>query len=55
MLEAKTALAMLARNFEIELDNSKGEVKELFNFAMIPQGLHVRLHERVSEQPAPVG
>jgi cytochrome P450 len=50
-LEAKSALAMLARNFEIELDHSKGEVKELFNFAMIPQGLRVRLHQTDNHQP----
>jgi cytochrome P450 len=45
-LEAKTALAMLARNFEVELDDSRGPVKELFNFAMIPQGLRVRVRGR---------
>jgi cytochrome P450 len=46
-LEAKTALAMIARNFEIELDSSKGPVREQFGFTMVPQGLSVRLRERV--------
>jgi cytochrome P450 len=45
-LEAKTALAMLARNFQIELDDSNGHVKEHLGFAMIPEGLRVRLRER---------
>jgi cytochrome P450 len=49
-LEAKSALAMIARNFEIELDESKGPVSEHFNFAMIPKNLCVRLHERVAEK-----
>jgi cytochrome P450 len=44
-LEAKTALAMIARNFRIELDSSAGPVTEYYNFAMIPEGLRVRLHE----------
>jgi cytochrome P450 len=47
-LEAKSALAMIARNFHIELDDSAGPVRERFNFAMIPDGLCVRLRERVS-------
>jgi len=55
MLEAKTALAMLARNFEIELDQSSVPVSEYFNFTMIPKGLRVRLRERVAEKPAAVG
>lgn len=46
-LEAKTALAMIARNFEIELDSSAGPVSELLGFTMSPQGLRVRLRERV--------
>ncbi len=50
MLEAKTALAMIARNFEIELDHSGGPVSEYFNFTMIPKGLRVRLRERVAEK-----
>jgi cytochrome P450 len=45
-LEAKTALGMIARNFEIELDPSAGPVTELLGFTMSPQGLCVRLRER---------
>jgi cytochrome P450 len=48
-LESKVALAMIARNFELELDDSSGEVEEIFAFAMIPGGLRVRLRRRVSE------
>jgi cytochrome P450 len=54
-LEAKTALAMLARNFEITLDRTAPPVKERFAFTMAPSGLHVRLERRdrptVSETP----
>jgi cytochrome P450 len=45
-LEAKSALAMLARNFEIELDETDGPVTEQLSFTMIPRGLRLRLHER---------
>lgn len=45
-LESKSAMAMIARNFQIELDESNGPVKEQFSFTMIPQGLRVRLHDR---------
>jgi cytochrome P450 len=45
-LEAKSALAMIARNFHIELDDAAGTVKERFNFAMIPDRLRVRLRLR---------
>jgi hypothetical protein len=41
-------MAMIARNFEIELDRSNGEVEEQFSFTMIPRGLSVRLRERVA-------
>jgi cytochrome P450 len=47
-LEAKTALAMIARNFEISLDPAAGPVTELLGFTMSPQGLRVRLRERSS-------
>jgi cytochrome P450 len=47
-LEAKAALAMLARNFEIELDESTGAVSEELGFVMVPRGLKVRLRERQS-------
>jgi cytochrome P450 len=46
-LEAKTALAMVARNFEIELDPAAAPVTELLGFTMSPRGLRVRLRERV--------
>jgi cytochrome P450 len=47
-LEAKTALAMLARNFEITLDRAAPPVKERFAFTMAPSGLRVRLERRGS-------
>jgi hypothetical protein len=37
---------MIARNFELELDESSGPVQESFDFAMAPSGLRVRLRER---------
>jgi cytochrome P450 len=45
-LEAKTALAMIARNFEISLDPTAGPVTELLGFTMSPKNLRVRLRER---------
>ena len=51
-LEAKTALAMIARNFHFELDSTAKPVKERYNFAMIPDGLRVRLHESRNSRPA---
>lgn len=45
-LEAKTALGMIARNFEIELDPTADPVTELLGFTMSPRGLRVRLRER---------
>jgi cytochrome P450 len=51
-LESKTAMAMIARNFEVELDDSRGPVKEQLSFTMVPQGLHLRLHKRSRERPA---
>jgi cytochrome P450 len=51
-LESKTALAMIARNFEIELDPDAPEVRELFAFTMIPRGLRLRLRERRALEPA---
>ena len=53
-LEAKSALAMIARNFHIELDDSAGTVGERFNFAMIPDRLRVRLRLRERVSPAAV-
>jgi cytochrome P450 len=52
LLEAKAALAMLARNFEIELDESGGAVGEALGFVVVPRGLRVRLRERKSSPAA---
>ncbi len=46
-------MAMLARNFEVELDQTKEPVKELLSFTMVPKGLRVRLHERSSQKSIP--
>ncbi len=54
-LESKTAMAMIARNFQIELDDTAGPVTELFTFTMIPRGLRVRLRERAADRTIPVG
>jgi len=54
-LESKAALAMIARNFQIELDESAGPVSELLAFTMIPKGLRVRLRERAAGGPVGVG
>jgi cytochrome P450 len=54
-LESKTAMAMIARNFEVELDESRGPVKEQLSFTMVPHGLHLRLRERVAGSPMPMG
>jgi cytochrome P450 len=45
-LEAKAALGTIARNFEFDLDESGGAVRESFGFTMVPQGLRLRLRER---------
>jgi len=45
-LEAKAALAMLARNFRLLPDPAAGPVRELFTFTMTPHGLRVRLKAR---------
>ncbi|HWB69196.1 MAG TPA: cytochrome P450, partial [Solirubrobacterales bacterium] len=47
MLEANCALAAIGRDFELELDESGGPVKEFLGFVMVPRGLKVRLRERV--------
>ena len=46
-------MAMIARNFEVVLDESRGPVREQLSFTMVPHGLHLRLRERVAEQPVP--
>ncbi len=48
-------MAMIAHNFEIELDSSSAPVTEVLGFTMVPKGLRVRLRERTAAQPAPVG
>jgi cytochrome P450 len=56
MLEAKSALATIARDFELELDPDAGEVRERFAFMVIPEGLRIRVRERRPEggpQPVP--
>lgn len=45
-LEIKPAIAMIARNFEVTLDESNGPVTERLNFSMKAQGLSVRLRAR---------
>jgi cytochrome P450 len=45
-LEAKAALGMLARNFDVELDGSGAEVNEALGFTMAPDRLRIRLHAR---------
>jgi cytochrome P450 len=54
-LESKTAMAMIARNFEIELDESGGPVQERLTFTMIPKGLRVRLHARAPRAARALG
>ncbi len=53
-LEAKTALGMIARNFELELDGSADPVSERLTFTMHPKGLRVRLRERAPALAAPL-
>jgi cytochrome P450 len=50
-LESKTAMAMLARNFELELDDSAGPVEERLSFTIVPEGLR----ERDAATRMPVG
>jgi cytochrome P450 len=52
-LEAKSVLAMIAANFELELDDSHGTVSESVGFLMVPKGLRVRLRERAPLVSAP--
>lgn len=57
-LESKAALGMLARNFDVELDESGGPVREAIRLTMIADGLRVRLRPRTKEyepQPASIG
>jgi cytochrome P450 len=50
-LESKCAMAMIARNFEIEPDET-AVPEERFAFTMIPDGLRLRLSERRQRQPS---
>lgn len=52
-LESMVALAMISRNFELRLDESRGPVRESFDFAMVPRGLRVRLRDRSASAPVP--
>jgi cytochrome P450 len=45
-LESTSAMAMIARNFEVTLDPAGGPVSEHLSFTMVPQGLRVRLSAR---------
>ncbi len=54
-LEAKAALATIARNFQIELENPSHRVRERFNFAMIPDSLRVRLRQRATDRSISAG
>ena len=53
-LESKSALAMIARNFEVELKLQR-PVNERLSFTMVPQGLRVRLRERTPDRLIPAG
>jgi len=46
LLEIKVVLAMLLRNFEVELANGGQPIDELFAFTMSPTNLHVRFRPR---------
>ncbi len=46
LLEIRTVLAMLCRNFEVTLADSARPVEELLAFTMMPRNLEVRLRQR---------
>ncbi len=48
LLEMKTLLAMLAKNFDLERVGASGDVSELFGFTMSPANLRVRLRARAT-------
>jgi cytochrome P450 len=48
LLESKTALSMIAQNFEWSLDGSR--VREAFEFAIVPRGLRLLLRERTGHR-----
>lgn len=45
-LEAKSAMATIARGFELELDPGAGEVRERLAFMVVPEGLRIKLRPR---------
>ena len=47
LLEMKTFLSMLYKNFDVERVGASKDVSELFGFTMSPAGLRVRLHSRL--------
>jgi cytochrome P450 len=49
LIEMKTLLSMLYRNFDVDRVGDSAEVSELFGFAMSPIGLKVRLRFRPRE------
>ncbi len=49
LLEMKTLLSMLYKNFDVERAGSSTDVSESFGFTMSPAGLKVRLHSRLRE------
>ena len=51
-LEAKTALALLTRDFVLNLDETKGPVRERLAFTTIPVGLRIHLRERAARAGA---
>ena len=52
LVEMKTLVSMLYKNFEIERIGARGSVSEEFGFTMSPAGLRVRLRRRLAAQPA---
>jgi cytochrome P450 len=55
LLEAKAALATVARNFELTLDPTVPPVTERFAFTMAPVGLRVRVRSRRARPQSRVG
>ncbi len=48
LLQIRTVLAMLCRNFDVELANGDREVAEKLAFTMMPTNLVVRMHRRAT-------
>ena len=51
VLEIRTALAMLCRNFDVRLANGAQPVEERLAFTMMPKNLMVRLSKREAKDP----